>query len=53
MYVSDWIKLLISKENYSYYLNDQITDLAELYDNNSVLCGFEFENEDVIRLYTA
>lgn len=50
MSIRDFISKMYGVEKHSFYLNDKLVDVAELYDNYATIIGFEIDG-DVIRLY--
>lgn len=53
MLVKELISKLLNHRDFSFYMNDKLIDIDELYDCDAILDNFEFESKTVIRLYSS
>lgn len=51
MTVCQFINLIYNKSQITFYLNNKLVDIDELFDNGSIIVGFEFEDASVVRIY--
>ena len=50
MSINEFISKMYGVGKISFYLNDKLVDVAELYDNYATITGFEIE-DNTVRLY--
>lgn len=50
--IKDFVNLMYMPTKYTFYLDEKLVDLDSLYDLSNLLSGFEFEDGNVVLLYS-